>query len=156
MEFTGTIEKLIPELFKLDRTKEYKAIIKENKRKRSLDANSYCWVLCQLLAEKLGIAKEEVYREHIKEVGPFEVVPVKNEAVKRFIEAWGHNGLGWVCETTTSKLDGYTNVFTYYGSSTYNTKEMSLLINNLIQDCEEQDIPTLREEELEEMIGRWK
>ena len=34
-------------------------------KKRSLDANSYMWVLCGKIADAVGITKEEVYRRNI-------------------------------------------------------------------------------------------
>ena len=33
---------------------EYTVEIKRYSKKRSLDANSYCWLLCQRIAEKLS------------------------------------------------------------------------------------------------------
>ena len=77
--------------------------LKKHKKKRSLDANAYMWVLVSKIQEKLNIPKEDIYRDAIKNIGVYEVIPVKDEAVERFIEAWKHNGLGWVCETTKSK-----------------------------------------------------
>ena len=42
--------------------------IKIKRKKRSVDANSYCWVLCDKIAQAVGITKEEVYRKHIHDV----------------------------------------------------------------------------------------
>ena len=88
--------------------------LKKYKKKRSLDANAYMWVLVSKIQEKLNIPKEDIYRDAIKNIGVYEVIPVKDEAVERFVEAWKHNGLGWICETTKSKLEGFTNVIAYY------------------------------------------
>lgn len=88
--------------------------LKKYKKKRSLDANAYMWVLVSKIQEKLNISKEDIYRDAIKNIGVYEVIPVKDEAVERFVEAWKHNGLGWICETTKSKLEGFTNVIAYY------------------------------------------
>ena len=89
--------------------------LKKYKKKRSLDSNAYMWVLAEKIANKLDITKIEVYRDAIKEVGQCEVLPIKNEAVETFIEAWKHNGQGWLCEIIgKSKLEGYTNVTAYY------------------------------------------
>lgn len=88
--------------------------IKKHKNRRSLDANAYMWVLISKIEEKINISKDIIYRDAIRNIGVYEVIPVKNEAVDRFIEAWTKNGLGWVCETTKSKLEGYTNVLAYY------------------------------------------
>lgn len=150
----GTQKQVITWLLEQDNTKQYE--VKQVKRKRSLDANAYCWVLMQKLAEKLNITKEEVYREAIKTVGSYEILPIKEEAVVRFIEAWKHNGLGWVCETTKSKLDGYVNVLAYYGSSTYDTKEMSRLIDLIVEECKLQEIETMTPEQLSLLKEEWK
>ena len=126
------------------------------RKKRGLNANGYAWALLGELQEKLKIPKEEIYKEYVRRCGPFEVVPIKDEAVERFVESWGNNGLGWVCDTTKSKLDGYTNVITYYGSSTYNTKEMGVLLDTIVEDCIEQGIPTKRKEEIENLLEEWR
>ena len=60
--------------------------IKQYKVKRSLDSNAYCFVLCQKIAEKINSTKELVYQKFIKDVGQFEIVPIKNEATDRWIE----------------------------------------------------------------------
>jgi hypothetical protein len=43
----------------------------------------------------------------------------------------------------------------YYGSSTYNTKQMSRLIDAIVEDCKEMDIETLTPRELDAMKSRW-
>lgn len=129
--------------------------IKKYRNKHSLDANAYMWVLISKLEEKVNISKDEIYKDAIRNIGVYEVIPVKNEAVERFIEAWTKNGLGWVCETTKSKLEGYTNVLAYYGSSTYDTAEMSRLIDLIVQECKQLNIETMSKEELDSLIESW-
>lgn len=129
--------------------------LKKYRKKRSLDANAYMWVLVSKIQEKLNISKEEIYIDAIKNIGVYEVIPVKNEAVERFIEAWKHNGLGWVCETTKSKLEGFTNIIAYYGSSTYNTKEMSRLVDLIVQECKQLNIETMTPEQLSVLKEEW-
>lgn len=127
--------------------------IEKHKEKRSKDANAYCWKLCQEIANKLGSTKEEVYQEAIHSKGPFEIVPVKDKAVDKFISAWSKNGLGWIAEVfSDSKLEGFTNVITYYGSSSFDTKEMSYLLDYLVQEAKNLGIQTLADLELENMI----
>jgi len=136
--------------------KIYVAELKEYKQRRSNDANSYCWVLMQKLAEKMNIKKEEIYRMAIKDIGVFETLPIKNEAIETFIQAWQSKGLGWVCENIgESKLAGYTNVLAYYGSSLYTTAQMSRLVNSIVEDCKLQNIDTVSPNELNKMIGEW-
>lgn len=134
--------------------KEYE--IKEHKQKRSLDANAYLWVLISKIQSVLNIPKETIYKDLIKDIGVYEVIPIKNIAVNKFCEAWHKNGLGWITETTKSKLDGYTNVLAYYGSSEYNSKEMARLIDSTIEECRNLDIETKSDEEIKSLVESWK
>ena len=136
--------------------KKYEVTIKEFREKRSLDANAYCWVLLDKLAETLREPKEQIYRSYIREIGGnCEVVCVLNSAVDRLRKGWERNGLGWLTETEKSKIDGCTNVVLYYGSSTYDTKQMSRLIDMIIQDCRGCGIETLPPERLAGMLEEW-
>lgn len=124
--------------------------------KRTTTANSYCWVLLGELQEKLGIPKEEIYREYVRHCGIYEVVPIKNEAVSKFTESWQKNGLGWITDTVDSKLDGYTNVIAYYGTSVYNKREMAVLLSQIVDDCVEQGIPTKKKEDIDSLLEELK
>lgn len=126
------------------------------RKKRSLDANAYCWVLIDKLSEKLNISKEELYRGYIKNIGGNNtVVCVPDKAVGELIKGWQHNGLGWQTDTLPSKIEGCTNVILYYGSSTYDTEQMSRLIDMVIQDCEAVDISTMTPRELAMLKQGW-
>lgn len=129
--------------------------VTKHHNKRSLDANGYMWVLLGKLQDVLNTPKEIIYKELIKNIGSYEVIPIKDIAVEKFINAWSKNGLGWVTETTKSKLEGYTNVIAYYGSSTYDTKQMSKLIDLVIQECKAQNIETEPQEKIDRLINMW-
>lgn len=130
-------------------------VLKKHRKKRSLDSNAYAWVLLGELQNVLNIPKEEIYKDLIKSIGSYEIIPVKNEAVEKFRQAWSKNGLGWVTETTKSKLEGFTNVVTYYGSSTYNTKEMTRLIDLIVEECKQFGIETKPQEEIDSLLKEW-
>lgn len=130
--------------------------VKKYYKKRSLDANGYMWELLGKLQEVLGIPKEDIYKDLIKVIGDYEVIPVKNMAVERFCEAWKSNHLGYITETMPSKLEGYTNVIAYYGSSSYDTKQMARLIDLVVQECKQQGIETKSPAELDSLIKEWK
>ena len=78
-----------------------------------------------------------------------------DSAVDKLRDGWHHNGLGWQTDTTPSKIAGCTNVVLYYGSSTYDTAQMSRLINLVVQDCKDQGIEVLGERELSLMTEGW-
>lgn len=122
---------------------------------RSHNANAYLWVLLGELQKKLRIPKIELYRKYVRECGPYQVLPVINDAVDRFIhDVWEKKGLGWVCDTTTSKIDGYTNVIAYYGTSAYTREEMAVLLDQVVQDCVELKIPTKPQEEINALLSK--
>ena len=136
----------------------YAATIKQYRKRRSKDANAFCWVLIGKLAIALRTSPEEVYRNAIREIGDnFEILPIRNDAVDRWREIWQSKGLGWVCETLgESKLDGYTNMVNYYGSSVYDTRQMSALIDCIVSECKEQDIPTETPEQRARFKREWQ
>lgn len=137
--------------------KRYMAELKEFRAKRSLDANGYFWALCDKLAEETRIPKEEIYRGAIRDIGGNnEVVCVPDKAVDKLRKAWGHNGLGWVSDIMPSKLPGCSRVMLYYGSSTYDTAQMSRLIDNIVQDCKAVGIETKTPAELALLKEEWK
>ncbi len=130
---------------------------KKHRNKRSLDANAYCWTLLGKLSEKMNIKAVDIYKMEIKDIGVYEVLPIKDVAVEKFIQAWQKNGIGWICEIIgKSKIEGYTNVKAYYGSSSYDTKEMSRLIDSIVYDCKMQGIETATPEELSRLKEAWK
>ena len=99
----------------LSKLKKLTVTLKRFFKKRSLDSNAYMWNIAEKIAKKLGITKIEVYRDAIREVGQCEILPIRDEAVDTFINAWKHNGQGWLCEIIgKSKLEGYTNITAYY------------------------------------------
>lgn len=140
------------------RGKEWLRItFKEWREKRSLDANAYAWLLMDKLAKKLGSTKEEIYLETIRKVGSFEIIPIKSEAVLEWVRKWNAKGLGWVSEEMgESKIKGYINTMNYFGSSVYNTKEMAILIDEIITECKANDIETLPPDELERLKSLWQ
>ena len=143
-----------------DRTAKGKLLsvdIKAHRNRRSTDANAYCWVLCQKIAEVIGSTRELVYQTFIREVGQFQQVPVKNDAVERWMEIWKGKGIGWFSEVEReSKLQGYTVVRSYYGSSVYDTREMSVLIDEIVTECQGLGIETMPPAEIDRLKSQWE
>ena len=142
---------------KIKQGKQYICDIKQKREKRSHDANAYFWVMCGTLAAKLRLPKEEIYRSMIKEIGDnFFVAPIESVKQAQVCKAWNDKGLGWVTDNLgESKLKGYVNICFYFGSSTYDTEQMSRLIDLCIQDCKEQDIDVLNDRERSLMLENW-
>lgn len=126
------------------------------RKKRSLDANSYCWELASKIARVVKLTKEEVYRRNIRDVGVCTAMPIKAEAVEEFRRIWGQRGIGWFVDVVDDgSIDGYKLCLVYQGSSTYDTAQMSRLIDNLIQDAQAVGICTIGEREKSLMLEGW-
>lgn len=141
----------------LDGFKEGEYQISPYKEKRSLNANSYCWVLCGKIAEKLQCRDVDIYRDAIIDVGYYAEMRLPPREVDGFIQAWARLGIGW--QTAQVDYDQDMNtviVFAYYGSSTYNTAEMSRLINWLVQEAQELGIETEDPEKIRQMLDYWE
>ena len=133
--------------------------IKKWRKKRSLDANSYCWVLCDRIAKELSkesiVTKEQVYKDAISQVGTFEPMIIEEKAYDNVKRIWEKQGLGFIVQEVTRK-DKCVKVHCYYGSSTYDTKEMSLLIQIIVDLAKSLDIETKPKEEIESLLRSWK
>ena len=136
----------------------YDLEVKEHKKKRSLDANAYAWVLINKIADALRITPIEVYRQAIQNVGGnYEVIPIKEEAADHFKQVWEAQGLGWPCvDMGKSKLQGFRNLRAYYGSSTFSVSQMQVFIDNLVQDCRALNIETLTPDKLALLMEEWR
>ena len=139
--------------------RKYVAEIKEHRNRRSLDANAYAWQLIGKLAAKLStagvvITPEQVYREAIRDVGGnYEVIPIRDDALERWQQIWAAKGLGWVCEVVgKSKIEGYTNTRCFFGSSVYDTVQMTRLISVIREACRENGVETMTPEELASLL----
>lgn len=135
--------------------KPYTISIEPKKERRSLRANNYCWELCHKIGEKIGATKETVYRKNIREVGSFETVELISAGAARFIRSWEANGLGWVAEPI-SERGGYMTVIAYYGSSSYDTAEMSRLVEAVVEEAKALGIETMTPLELDRLKAAWK
>ena len=154
----GTANKLITYL--IEQTKDKQFELKEYKEKRSLNANAYCWVLCDKIAKELSkegtvTTKEIVYKDAITQIGSFEPMIIEEKTFENFERIWSRQGLGFIVQEVSRK-DKCIRVNCYYGSSTYNTKEMSLLIQLLVDLAKSINIETKPEYEIKSLLERWK
>lgn len=131
--------------------------IKRTTKARSLDANAFMWKLCTEIANAIRSTKEEVYRKAIRDVGKYFPVPVRDDLIEEWQKSWSRNGIGWFADVTDkSKNKGYTLMFSYCGSSTYTTEEMSRLIDYLIDDMKQMGLPIPASKEQEEALKAWR
>lgn len=145
---TGNAEEIIRWLFTQDREKQFD--ISEHKEKRSLNANAYAWSLIGKIADAMRITKDEAYLKALKDWGQSEIVSVLSSinvsGYFKYFEAIG---------TATLQGKEFTHYKIYKGSSEYDTREMSILIDGLIQDAKELNIDTLPPNEVQRLKEMW-
>ena len=145
-------------LVRKHKDKLYNLEVKEYRKKRSLDANAYAWVLIHKLAAAMHLTPEEVYLQEILDVGDnYTPMCVRVQDVERFKKNWSSNGLGWpVRDLGPSQVPGCRNLAAYHGSSTYDSAQMARLIDNLVVSCKELDIETLTPDKLALLKEGWQ
>jgi hypothetical protein len=144
----GTPDKISTYLWTLDKSKEYE--IKEYKEKRSLNANNYAWKLITEIANVLRLDKEEVYKEMLKHYGQSQMVSVLADIdVSKYFK--------YYTEAGESILNGKTfkHYKVYMGSSEMDTKQMSILIDGIVQEAKQLDIETMTPAELSKLKEEW-
>lgn len=132
---------------------------KKYRRKRSLDANAYSWVLLDKIAKAMRTTSEEIYEEMLRRYG----YPLYDEDEKPVV-------ISLKADIDISVLDIHLKLigeghvkdklFKHYkvirGQSTYNTKEMSTFIDGIVSEAKDLGIETLTPDELERMKSAWK
>lgn len=147
----------IDEINELGRTSDVLDIIaKKHKKKRSLDANAYCWVLLTKIANHKDIrsSKEEVYEDMLQKYGYLDqdedgyiVITIKKGIdVKRL---GGH----WKFYKSNGKFDSYLAL---KGSSEYTTAQMASFIDSIVYECKLLGIETMTPDEIKRMVEAWQ
>lgn len=147
---TGKIDKFLPLIFRLDKDTVYDVKIDKHREKRSLNANAYLWKLVTEMGNVLSKSKEEVYLQMLIDYGQSEMVSILSEIdVKGYFKYYKLAG--------TSILNGkeFNHYKIYKGSSEYDTKEMSILLEGVVQEAKNLGIKTKDDIELERMIDKW-
>jgi hypothetical protein len=136
----------------LSKGKHLQVEIKQYRAKRSLDANAYLWVLLQQMAEVLNTSKDELYLEMLSRYGVFTHIIVKPNMVEKVKQEWRT-----VRELGEVTVNGQTGVQLqcYFGSSTYNSKEFSMLLDGVISEAKELGIEVMPPAEIESMKQAW-
>lgn len=149
------------ELGSIDTNAEYELSINKKRRKRSLDANGYYWVLCDKLAAALRMPKYYIHNMLLADYGTdFEdssgrrqYVLMKDDDTYMYAKEFHVRPTEKVEDRKGTQYRWFTVV---KPSHLYDTKEMSRLIDGAVQECKAQRIETLPPHELEEMLNNWR
>ena len=144
----GTVKELIPEMLKLDESKEYE--VKEHKHKRSLNANAYYWVLVNKIADALNQSKEFIHLCMLKQYGQRYVVCVPYDTpIESLVKYYEPEGI----KKQGNRL--YKTYNAYLPSSEMNSYEMSKLIDGTVAEAKEMGIETMTPDEIAHLKAMW-
>ena len=144
---TCKIDKILPLIFRLEKYTIYDVKKNKHREKRSLNENAYLWKLVTEIGNVLNKSKEEVYLQMLIDYGQSEMVSILSEIdVKGYFKYYKLAG--------TSILNGkeFNHYKIYKGSSEYDTKEMSILLNGVVQEAKNLGIKTKDDIELERLL----
>lgn len=124
--------------------------VKEYKEKRSLNANNYAWKLITEIGNVLRLSKEEVYLKLLMEYGQSDMISVLSSInLNQYFKYYKEVG------KSTLNDKEFTHYKIYKGTSEYDTKEMSIFIDGVVQEAKQLGIETKTPQELEELKRMW-
>lgn len=135
--------------------------VTKHRKRRSLDANAYFHVLVGKIADELRISKQRCKNIMIGRYGqPFYIESGAEAVIKTNIpvDDMMENESVHCMPCSQKSEKGKEVIFykIYRGSSTYDTREMSILIDGTVEECKNLGIETLTPDELERMKSAWK
>ena len=145
----GSAQEIIGWLFQQERDKLFE--IKEHRPKRSLTANAYAWALITEIANVLRMSKEDVYLRMLKDYGQSVTVTMRSDVdPSRYFKYYEpfRDGIAKGRKFTAYKV--------YVGSSEYDSREMAILIDGIVQEATNLGIPTITENEVKKLLQGWK
>ncbi len=125
--------------------------LKKYRNKRSLNANAYAWKLIGEIADIIRTGKDEVYLKMLKRYGQSELVSVLSHIpVEHYFKYYEEAG--------ESDLNGksFKHYRVYKGSSEFDTREMSVLIDGIVSEAKNLGIQTETPEQIANMVSLWR
>lgn len=137
ISMTGTAEEIIKWLFNQDREKLFD--VSPHREKRSLNQNALLWECLGQMASALRADKWDVYLQMLKRYGTYTYICVKPKAVEAVKKQWRE-----VEEIGKVDINGQESVqlLCYFGSSTMNGHEFSVLLDGVMSEMKEMGLPT--------------
>lgn len=127
--------------------------VKTHRERRSLDANAMLWACLGDIAAKTGDGTWSVYLAMLKRYGKYTYISVKEEAAAAVRANWRETEI--VGET---EINGEPAVMMlcFFGSSTYNTAEMSRLLDGVISDMKDLGLQPPPTKDVERSFELWQ
>lgn len=152
---------------KFDQDTKVSVHIGKYSKSRSLNANAYLWALCGGLAEKLHTTKEEIYLDKLfkhpvfeydeEGHGIFALLDEKKDPNKYALadETVHHYWLPIPKSRVMTEQGWYMTHAMIRGSSLFTVKEMSILLEDVIEEARSKGVRTETDENYQAMLESW-
>lgn len=126
--------------------------VKKYRKKRSLDANGMLWSCLGEIAAVLRTDKWSVYLEMLKRYGKYTYILVKPHVVDAMRAQWRETEIVGEVEVNGQKS---VQMLCYFGSSTYDSKEFSVLLDGVISEMKELGLQPPPSREMRNVLEKW-
>ena len=143
----------LPDIFDKTRDTDLNLEIKQHRNHRSKDANALLWECIGRLAMALRADKWDIYLLMLKRYGQYTYIVVPPNAAEMVARQ------GRECEVIGDiNINGRDGVqmLCYYGSSTYDTKQFSILLDGVISEMKEIGLTAPTSEDMRRSIEEWE
>lgn len=144
-------------LYGIDDLKDKELSIKivRKTKKRSLDANALLWHCLGEISKSLRPPRDkwEIYLESLRKYGKFSYVLMDEKAVETFKRLWRETEVVGEVDVNGRKA---VQLLCYYGSSTYDTKEFSVLLDGVIEDMKDLGLQAPMPREVKAALEEWE
>lgn len=126
---------------------------KKYRKKRSLEANALLWACLGEIAAVLRTDKWDVYLLMLKRYGKYTYICVKPNVVDAVKLQWRESE---VLGNVNINGQEAVQMLCYFGSSTYNTQEMSVLLDGVISEMKEMGLQPPLTSDLKRALEQWE
>lgn len=135
---------LISYLYNADKEKQYE--LREYYKRKTLSQNAYAWVLINEIANKINKSKEQVYLQMLKDYGQRTEILLKADVkVKTYFKYY--EAINKIKKNDIEFIEYYL----YKGSSQFDSKEMSIFIDGIIEEAKQLGIQTMTPNEIRKL-----
>ena len=117
----------------------------KHRNRRSIDANAFLWACLGEIARAISSDTWSIYLYMLERYGKFTHILVKPEAVEQVRQVWRETKI-------VGEKDGMIQMLCFFGSSTYNTKEFSQLLDGVVSEMKEMHLETPPDEEMKRLL----
>lgn len=122
----------------------------KHREKRSLNANNYAWKLMTEIGNVMRLNKEDVYFLMLKRYGQSEMISVKDGVpIGQYVKYVEKAGESWLNGTL------FNHYRVYKGSSEFDTAEMAVFLDGVVQEAQDLNIDTRTPDEIAKLKSLW-